>query len=345
MKKRVFIANTGGTIGMKRTSHGYAPAAGYLEEQMAQIPALKNPVMPDYDLHEYEPLLDSANMTPQDWLTIAEDIAHHYEDYDGFVVLHGTDTMAYTSSALPFMLEGLAKPVILTGSQIPLCEVRNDARENLITAMMLAADYPIPEVCVYFGDKLMRGCRTVKANANGFDAFDSPNFPPLGRVGIDIELNREVIRPAPPPDTPLTVHKLNPSRISTLRLFPGISADMVRHILQPPLKALVLEAYGVGNGPDHDRELMAVLSEACQQGVLIVDCTQCFAGSVDLNDYATGSSLAAAGVISGYDLTIEAALAKLFYLLSQDLPPDTIATLMQTNLRGELTPIMSHSVV
>lgn len=338
MKKRVYIANTGGTIGMKRTAQGYAPAAGHLEEQMAQISALKSAAMPDYDLHEYDPLLDSANMTPDDWLKIAQDIADHYDDYDGFVVLHGTDTMAYTASALPFMLDGLGKPVIVTGSQIPLCEVRNDARENLITAMMLAADYPIPEVCVYFGDKLMRGCRTVKVNANGFAAFDSPNFPPLGRVGIGIELNQEVIRPFPPATTPLTVHPLNRSRISTLRLFPGISADIVRHILQSPLKALVLEAYGVGNGPDHDQAFIAVLNEACQRGVVIVDCTQCFTGSVDLNDYATGSSLAAAGVISGYDLTVEAALAKLFYLLSQDLSPETIKALMQTDLRGELTP-------
>lgn len=337
MKTRVYIANTGGTIGMKKTEHGYAPSPGYLEEQMAQIAALKSPSMPDYDLHEYDPLLDSANMTPKDWLKIAEDIAGHYDDYDGFVVMHGTDTMAYTASALPFMLEGLGKPVILTGSQIPLCEVRNDARENLITAMMLAANHPIPEVCVYFGDKLMRGCRTVKVNANGFAAFDSPNYPPLGRVGIGIDVNWEVVRSAPPPGTPITVHPLNSSRICALRLFPGISAEIVRHILQPPLKALVLEAYGVGNGPDHDQEFLDVLREACQRGVVIVDCTQCFTGSVDLNDYATGNSLAAAGVISGQDLTVEAALAKLFFLLSQDLPPEAIKTLMQSDLRGELT--------
>ncbi|MCA9974588.1 MAG: asparaginase, partial [Anaerolineales bacterium] len=286
MKKRVYIANTGGTIGMEKTPHGYAPAPGYLAEQMTQISVLKGPSMPNYDLHEYDPLLDSANMTPKDWLKIAQDIACRYDDYDGFVVLHGTDTMAYTASALPFMLEGLSKPVIVTGSQIPLCEVRNDARENLITAMILAAEYPIPEVCLYFGDKLMRGCRTVKVNANRFDAFDSPNLPPLGKVGIDIELNWKAIRPLPPHNSPLTIHPLNGSRISAFRLFPGISADIMRHVLQPPLKGLVLEAYGVGNGPDNDPEFIAALKEASQRGVVIVDCTQCLSGSVDLNDYA-----------------------------------------------------------
>ncbi len=337
MTKRVYIANTGGTIGMKKTPNGYAPAPGYLAEQMAQISTLDNLPLPDYDLHEYDPLLDSANMTPHDWLKIAQDIADRYDDYDGFIILHGTDTMAYTASALPFMLEGLRKPVILTGSQIPLCEARNDARENLITAMILAAEYPIPEVCLYFGDKLMRGCRTVKVNANRFDAFDSPNLPPLGKVGIDIELNWDVIRPLPPLATPLHINPLNGSRISAFRLFPGISADIVRHILQPPLKGLVIEAYGVGNGPDHDQEFIAVLTEASQRGVIIVDCTQCLSGSVDLTGYATGASLAAAGVISGYDLTVEAALAKLFYLFSQDLPTETIKSLMQTDLRGELT--------
>lgn len=337
MTKRVYIANTGGTIGMKKTASGYAPVLGHLAEQMALISVLNTPSMPDYDLHEYDPLLDSSNMTPKDWLKIAQDIATRYDDYDGFVILHGTDTMAYTASALPFMLEGLRKPVILTGSQIPLCEARNDARENLITAMILAAEYPIPEVCLYFGDKLMRGCRTVKMNANGFDAFASPNYPSLGRVGVDIGVDWGRIRPLPALSTPLIINPLNKNRIGTLRLFPGISADMVGHILQPPLRGLVLEAYGIGNGPEHDYEFIAVLKEATLRGVIIVDCTQCFSGSVDLNEYATGTALAAAGVISGYDLTVEAALAKLFYLLSQDLPIETIKLLMQTDLRGELT--------
>lgn len=337
MTKRVYIANTGGTIGMKWTADGYATEPGYLAKQMAQISALNNPLMPDYELHEYDPLLDSSNMMPNDWLKIAQDIADRYDDFDGFVVLHGTDTMAYTASALPFMLEGLRKPVILTGSQIPLCEARNDAHENLVTAMILAAENPIPEVCLYFGDKLMRGCRTVKISADSFDAFDSPNYPPLGEVGVDVDLNWGAIQQLPLPDTPLTVFPLKGSSISALRLFPGLSADIVRNILQPPLKGLILEAYGVGNGPDNDVAFIAALEEASQRGVIIVDCTQCFSGSVDLGDYATGSSLAAAGVISGYDMTVEAALAKLFYLFSQELPTETVKSLMQTDLRGELT--------
>ncbi|MDX1412885.1 MAG: asparaginase [Candidatus Promineifilaceae bacterium] len=337
MTKRVYIANTGGTIGMKRSPIGYIPAPGFLKEQLDRISVLNSSQMPEYDLHEYDPLLDSANMTPHDWLKIAQDISEKYDDYDGFVVLHGTDTMAYTASALSFILDGLRKPVILTGSQIPFCEPRNDARENLITAMILASEYPIPEVCLYFGDKLMRGCRTVKANADSFDAFESPNFPPLGQVGIEIELNWEAIRSLPPHSTHLSINALDAGRIAALRLFPGISSGLLRHILQPPLKGLVIEAYGVGNGPSNDPEFIDALKDACDRGVIIVNCTQCLSGSVDLDDYATGATLAAAGIISGFDMTVEAALAKLRYLLGLDLPVEMSKMLMQTNMRGELT--------
>ena len=242
MTKRVYIANTGGTIGMKKTVSGYAPAPGYLAEQMAHISALDSLRMPNYDLFEYDPLLDSANMVPSDWLKIAQDIADRYDDYDGFVVLHGTDTMAYTASALAFMFEGLGKPVILTGSQIPLCEARNDARENLITAMILAAEYDIPEVCLYFGDKLMRGCRSVKVHANRFDAFDTPNFPPLGKVGVDIELNWGLVRHVPLPVTPLSVRPLNGSRISC---FSPFSWHFRRHC--PPCFRVTAQGLGIGS--------------------------------------------------------------------------------------------------
>jgi L-asparaginase len=337
MQKRVYIAYTGGTIGMKKTGHGYAPAPGFLAEQLAGMPELRADSMPAYVINEYDPLLDSANLTPADWLKIAHDIAANDEQYDGFIVLHGTDTMAYTASALPFLLQGLRKPVILTGSQIPLCEVRSDARENIITALIVAAEFALPEVCLYFGDKLLRGCRSVKVNADGFAAFASPNFPPLGNVGIDIDINWDRVRPRPEATDRLTVGALAEPVVGTLRLFPGISIDLVKHSLQPPLQGLVLEAYGVGNGPDQNPEFLAVLKEATDRGLIIVACTQCLQGNVDLDDYATGTALARAGVISGYDLTLEAALAKLIYLFSQHLPVESIKRLMQTDMVGELS--------
>ncbi len=334
MKKRVYIAYTGGTIGMTPTPDGYIPAPGYLKKQMETMYELRSEIMPEYDIHEYDPLLDSSNMTPDKWITIAKDIVNNYDKYDGFVVLHGTDTMAYTASALSFMLEGLDKPVVLTGSQIPLWEVRNDARENLITAIMIAGNYNIPEVCLYFGDKLLRGCRSVKVDADQLNAFASPNFPPLGTVGVDIRVNWELILPQK--SKTIKVNKFGDHSIATLRLFPGISAEVVDNILQPPLKGLVLGTYGVGNGPDQDKKLMDVLKKATDSGIVIVACTQCLQGGVKLGGYAAGSALAKAGVISGYDMTTEAALAKLYYLFSQGLSQDDVKKMMQTNICGEL---------
>ncbi|HEX2835087.1 MAG TPA: asparaginase [Thermoanaerobaculia bacterium] len=336
MKKRVYIVYTGGTIGMRRRKPGYVPEPGYLQQQMSTMPELRHESMPSYTIHEYDPLLDSSNMTPREWVKIARDVEAHYDRYDGFIVLHGTDTMAYTASALPFLLGQLRKPVIITGSQIPLCEIRNDARENLITSLMLAANYAIPEVCLYFGGKLLRGCRATKVSADGFAAFDSPNFPPLGNVGIDIEVNWELIR-EPRGSRKLSVRELKRPVVSALRLFPGISPELLRNILRPPLQGLVLEAYGVGNGPSEDREFLAALKEASDRGVVIVDCTQCLEGTVDLHEYAAGSALARAGVISGFDLTAEAALAKLYYLWGLGYSATRVKKEMQRDLRGEMT--------
>ena len=335
MRKRVYIAYTGGTIGMRRTRDGYSPEPGYLQQQLDAMPELHHDSMPLVTINEYAPLLDSSNMTPAEWVKIAHDVADHYDDYDGFVVLHGTDTMAYTASALPFMLNGLAKPVIITGSQIPLCEVRNDARENLITSLLIASSYDVPEVCLYFGGKLLRGCRAVKVSADGFAAFDSPNFPPLGTVGIDIEINTPFVRRATAQD--LVVEDFGSPVVSALRLFPGISPELVRNVLRPPLQGLVLEAYGVGNGPDANVEFIDALTEATSRGVVIVDCTQCLEGTVNLTEYTAGSALARAGVISGFDMTAEAALAKLYYLFSRGDSPDDVKRALQEDLRGELT--------
>ena len=321
---------------MKRTRAGYTPQPGYLQALMNEMPELRHDSMPAYTIHDYQPLLDSSNMTPREWVTIAHDIADHYREFDGFIVLHGTDTMAYTASALPFMLHGLGKPVIITGSQIPLCEIRNDARENLITSLVIAAGENIPEVCLYFGGKLLRGCRSTKVSADGFAAFDSPNFPPLGTVGIDIEINRDLIRRTRP-QRRLRVQEFASPVVSALRLFPGISPDLVRNVLRPPLQGLVLETYGVGNGPDRNVEFIAALAEATARGVVIVDCTQCLEGTVDLNEYAAGSALARAGVISGYDMTAEAALAKLYYLFSRSYSPERVKKEMQRDLCGEVT--------
>jgi L-asparaginase len=336
MKKNVYIAYTGGTIGMKLIGKHYLPVSNYLQGEMAAIPAFSHESLPSYTINEYEPLLDSPNMTPVDWSRIARDIYRHYDDYDGFIVLHGTDTMAYTASALAFMMDGLRKPIIVTGSQIPLCEIRNDAQENLITALMLAAaEQPIPEVALYFNSQLLRGCRTVKVDADGFDAFDSPNFPPLATVGVEIEINRPLIER--PKKSGLQLQEITEPGVGALRLFPGISADVLDNMLRPPLRGLVLETYGAGNGPTNDGRFLKVIEAAAKRGVVIVNVTQCLRGTVDLTKYETGSLLADVGVISGFDLTAEAALTKLAYLFSINTEPEWVKEKMQENLRGELT--------
>lgn len=342
-RKRVLVVYTGGTIGMRETADGYAPEPGDLAQRVRAMPELFARDMPEIVIEECDPLLDSADMLPADWLRIADVIAENYADFDGFVVLHGTDTMAYTASALPFMLRGLAKPVILTGSQIPLGRVRSDAHDNLITSLAIAARGDVPEVCIYFAEKLMRGCRTVKVNADGLDAFASPNFPALGTAGIHIRIRSELVRR--PTETEaggldaLHVQPLDGPVVAALRLFPGISARMLDHILRPPLQGLVLETYGVGNGPARDGALMDVLRRATAppDPIVIVATSQCVRGTVDHSGYATGAALRAAGLRSGSDMTSEAALAKLYFLIRSGLPPEEIAVQVERNLVGELT--------
>lgn len=325
---------------MRRTAEGYSPEPGSLQRQMRVMSELKATGMPEVTVHEYEPLIDSSNMTPSEWMHIAEDIQAKHDHYDGFIVLHGTDTMAYTASALAFILDGLQKPVIVTGSQIPLSELRSDGHDNLISSLVIASSFSIPEVCLYFGNQLFRGCRTVKVSADGFAPFASPNFPALATSGVDIDVRWDLIRKANRKKA-LQIRKMDMPILSALRLFPGISVDFVRNVLSPPLQGLVLQAYGVGNGPGRNREFVQALAEATSRGVVIVDCTQCLHGAVQLGEYAAGSALAKAGVISGYDLTAEAALAKLNYLFSQGFEPSKVRREMQRDLRGEMTVSVS----
>lgn len=336
MKKKIYVAYTGGTIGMQASSHGYVPVAGYLAETLSNMPEFHHPEMPEFTLHEYAELIDSSDMEPQHWQQIAKDIQRNYGEYDGFIILHGTDTMAYTASALSFMLEDLEKPVIVTGSQIPLAELRSDGQINLLNALYIAANYPIPEVSLFFNNKLLRGNRSRKLDADGFDAFDSPNFQPLLVAGINIELKTGQIQ-APAPSNNLQVSQITSQPIGVITLYPGISADVLKNTLQQPVKAMILLSYGVGNAPQ-SRAILEQLKLAYENEIVIVNCTQCLRGKVNMSGYATGHALQDVGVLSGMDMTPEAALAKLHYLLSQNIQIDELRKQITQNLRGELTP-------
>lgn len=339
-KKKILIIHTGGTIGMVRTANGFAPKAGAIIEELKQIRDLNSPYMPEWDLIEFDPLLDSTNVRYEQWNSIADAISLYYDKYDGFVVLHGTDTLAYSASALSFMLEGLDKPVVFTGAQIPLCELRSDGRDNLITSMMIAADGVIREVSLCFGDAILRGNRAIKYSADGMVAFTSPNYNTLADAGINIEYNHacinDYVKNSLHSDY-LHVVRLKESRIAVIKVFPGIQFEIFEPIMCETLDGLVLETFGKGNIPDYDPALSRIISEASKCGTIVVVCTQCPAGTVSLGAYEAGSALVRAGAVSGGNMTTEAAITKLTYLLSKDLPKDDIRRLMRTDLRGELT--------
>ncbi len=334
MRKKVCIIYTGGTIGMVPSEEGYIPRKDYLADQMARMPEFSAPEMPDYDLVEFDPLLDSSKMSVGEWNQIGAAIRDRYFDYDGFVVLHGTDTMAYTASALSFMLEGLEKPVVLTGSQIPFCEIRSDARDNLITAVMIAAQGQVPEVCLYFSGRLLRGNRATKLSADELIAFDSPNYPALAKAGVRILLSPQNIRPK---GTELRVHLFEPVQIAVLKVFPGIRFQLFEGIITEGLKGIVLEAFGAGNIPGEDNGLLQLLEKARENGTVVVVCTQCLRGSARIGTYEASAPLQRGGVVCGYDMTVEAAVAKLYYLFSQDYGQAQIKAAMEKDLRGELT--------
>lgn len=320
---------------MIATENGYAPEPGVLTKLLESIGDLRSPEMPDWDIIEFNPLLDSSNITYLQWNMMAEAIRDNYDSYDGFVVLHGTDTMSYSASALSFMIEGLSKPVVFTGSQIPLCELRSDARDNLITSMLIAADGIVKEVSLYFGHELLRGNRSIKRSSDRLIAFSSPNYPPLATAGVDIEYNTAMLLPEN--ERPFSIREIKKSSIAVIKLIPGMSFDMYASIVEGNLDALVLETFGTGNIPNYDKALPPLLTKAIENGTAVVVLTQCPEGSVSLGAYETSSALAAAGAVSGNDMTTEATVAKLSYLLSMNISGGNMRRMMETDLRGELT--------
>ena len=335
MKKRVLIIYTGGTIGMKKTDKGYAPVPGFLGEAISDLADMKSSGAPDWDLHEMSPLLDSSDITVKEWNKIAKVIFDNYAGYDGFVVLHGTDTMAYTASALSFILDGLDKPVVLTGSQIPLSEIRSDGKDNLVTSLLIAADGVANEVCLCFSGKLLRGNRAVKMSADHLVAFDSPNYPHLADIGITIKYHQSALRHYK--GDGLKMQPLSEVPIGVLKVFPGIQFGLFETIMTEKLSGIVLETFGAGNIPSEGGALIPIISRAFELGSVVTVCSQCPAGTVSLGAYETSSALKSAGAVSGFDMTTEAAVAKLYYLFSLGLSVEEIKIKMEQNLRGEIT--------
>ncbi|MBT8281903.1 MAG: asparaginase [Muriicola sp.] len=337
---KILLIYTGGTIGMVKDYDSGALKAFNFKKLVNSIPELGQ-LDCAIDSVSFKVPIDSSNMNPSHWVTIAGLIEKHYANYDGFVVLHGSDTMSYTSSALSYMLENLAKPVIFTGSQLPIGDLRTDAKENLITSIQIAAlqEDGVPvvkEVGLYFENQLFRANRTTKINAEHFDAFASLNYPILAESGVHLKVYAENLWQQKK-NKPLKVHKKLDDRVAVLKLFPGFNRDLLRGVLGiSNLKALVLETYGAGNAPT-ESWLLEDLKQAIDSGLYIVNVTQCSGGSVIMGQYETSRELEKMSMINGRDITTEAAITKLMYLLGSDVSGKSFSTIFETSLRGEMT--------
>ena len=338
---KVLLIYTGGTIGMNRNPRTGALEPFNFESLLSNVPELQQ-VSTEIATFQFNPPIDSSDMSPERWVDLAHVITNNYNLYDGFVILHGTDTMAYTASALSYMLENLTKPVILTGSQLPIGQVRTDGKENVITSIEIAsAKYQdgkamVPEVCIYFNGHLMRGNRTTKQSADNFNAFESFNYGHLADAGVNINYHTSRILM---PDYSKSVQPrfvLDPSVI-VFTVFPGIQEDLIRHVLMSPkLRSIVMRTYGSGNAPQYPW-LMNALKEATGKGKIIVNISQCMAGSVEMGRYDTGYQLKEAGVISGHASTVESAVTKLMYLQGIYSDWHQVKNYMQRSIRGEIS--------
>ncbi len=341
MQSKVLLIYTGGTIGMNRNPKTGALEPFDFEQLLFSVPEL-NQFDTQIATFQFDPPIDSSNMSPSLWTELSHVIADRYDDYDGFVVLHGTDTMAYTASALSYMMENLTKPIIFTGSQLPIGQLRTDGKENLITSIEIAAAKDkeghalVPEVGIFFGGHLLRGNRTTKQSAEEFNAFESFNYPHLVDAGVNIVYHDSRIL-KPDWEKPLTPHFRLDNNVIIFSLFPGVREDLIRHIIHTPnLRSIVMRTFGSGNAPQNPWLLQA-LKEGTHNGKVIVNISQCMQGAVEMNRYDTGFQLKEAGVVSGYDSTVESAVTKLMFLQSHYDDPEKIRHYMNCSIRGEIT--------
>jgi L-asparaginase len=338
-KSKILLIYTGGTIGMSKDFETGALKAFNFSRLLHNIPEL-NLLDCEIDTFSFENPIDSSNMNPEHWTEIALTIKSNYDDFDGFVVLHGSDTMSYSASALSFMFENLSKPIIFTGSQLPIGDLRTDAKENLITAIQIASLQEngkplVKEVCLYFEYKLYRGNRTTKINAEHFRAFISPNYPFLVESGVHLKINTELFLPANEGGS-LKVHTHLDNNVAIIKMFPGINEKILTAILNiEGLKGIVLETYGAGNAPTEEW-FLKFLQTAISIGLHIVNVTQCSIGSVSMGHYETSTTMKKLGIISGKDITTEAAITKLMYLLGQNIDQKDFKNIFESSLRGEM---------